>query len=114
MPQEPIRIEQFWDKNPLVMPWMEKFLPTNLMWQDAMASVVGMFINGCIAYPLSFFIPQNVVTGMICVMPSAYLLASMNRRMARAQRKFIRAKKDDGSSGNANNATGTNGPVVES
>lgn len=113
MSQDPIRIEQFWDKNPLVMPWMEKFLPVNRMWQDGIANVFWLFIVTCVGIALlKFVLPNNVVTGIMCVLPAGYLLGSLNNRMARAQRKFFHAKRDKGRSGNANNATGSNGPVV--
>ena len=102
MPQDPIRIDQFWDKNPLVMPWMEDYLPRNRMWQDTFATIAGIFAITCIGMAsLYLFIPQNVVTGIICVMPAGYLLGSFNNRMARAQRKFFQANRGgEGRNGN--------------
>lgn len=114
MPQDPIRIDQFWDKNPLAMPWMEQFLPVDRMWQDAFVTVIGIFVVGCIgATVIYLFFQKNVVAGIICVLPAGALLASFNNRMARAQRKFFQAKRDEGRNGNANDATGSSGPVAE-
>ncbi|MBZ9843880.1 hypothetical protein [Mesorhizobium sp. CA5] len=114
MPQDPIRIDQFWDKNPLVMPWMEKYLPIDRMWQDAVATVIGITAITCIGLAMLFlFLPNNVFTGIICVLPGGYLLGSFNERMSRAQTKFFHAKRDEGRIGNANNATGSNGPVAD-
>ncbi|TPM36200.1 hypothetical protein [Mesorhizobium sp. B2-3-4] len=106
MPQDdPIQIARFWDKNPLVMPWMEQFLPVDRMWQDCFATVVGIFVAGAIAIAFIYlFLPQNVVTGIIGVAPSGYLLGSLNNRMARAQRKFFQAKRDAARSGNSGKA----------
>jgi hypothetical protein len=97
MPQDPIRIDQFWDKNPLVVPWMEQFLPANRMWQDAIATVFWIFIVACVGCALLHFVlPNNVVSGIMCVLPGGYLLGSLNKRMSRAQRKFFQAKRDEG------------------
>lgn len=97
MLEDSIRIYQFWDKNPLLMPWMEQFLPTNRLWQDGMVTLIGIFVVGCIGLLLlSFILPQNVVTGIICVLPAGYLLGSFNNRMSRAQRKFLQAVRDEG------------------
>lgn len=97
MLEDPIRIYQFWDKNPLVMSWMEQFLPANRLWQDGMVTLIGLFAVGCIGLLLlSFVLPQNVVTGIICVLPAGYLLGSFNNRMSRAQRKFLQAVRDEG------------------
>jgi hypothetical protein len=114
MPQDPIRIEQFWDKNPLVMPWMEKFLPENRMWQDGMANVFWIFIVTCVGIALlKLVIPNNVVTGIMCVLPAGYLLGSFNNRMSRAQRKFSHAKRGEETIVSANDATGSNGSVAD-
>lgn len=114
MPQDPIRIEQFWDKNPLVMPWMEKFLPENPMLQDCMANVFWIFISAWVGIMLlKFVLPNNVVTGIICVLPGGYLLGSFNNRMSRAQRKFFHAKRGEERIVSANNATGSNGSVAD-
>lgn len=39
MTRGPITIDQFWDENPLVMPWMEDELPKNRMWKDGLFNV---------------------------------------------------------------------------
>lgn len=97
MLQDPIRIYQFWDKNPLVRPWMEQFLPENPMFQDCFVTVISLFIVTGIAVAIIYiFLPQNVVTGIIGVMPAGYLFGRFNNRMSRAQRKFIRAARDGG------------------
>lgn len=109
MSTDPTRIEKFWDKNPLVLPWMENFLPENPMWQDAMANVFWIFIVTCVGITLlKFVLPNNVVTGIICVLPCGYLLGSFNKRMSRAQAKFFHAKRDEGRIGTANDASGPN------
>ena len=114
MLEDPVRIDQFWDKNPLVMPWMEQFLPANRMLQDLMALVICLFILACVGYTLlSFVLPNNVVSGIICVLPAGYLFGSFNNRMALAQRKFIHAKREEWRNGSANNASSSNGPLVE-
>lgn len=97
MPQDDsIRISQFWDKNPLVMPWMEQFLPVDRMWQDCFATVMGIFFITCIGMVAVYLLlPQNVVTGILCVLPGGYILGMFNARMARAQRKFFQAKRDE-------------------
>lgn len=104
MPQDDdIRIDQFWDKNPLAMPWMIKFLPENRMWQDGMTNLFWTFVIVVVDYfLLSYVLPNNVVSGIICVLPGGYILGRFNNRMARAQRKFAQAKRDEGRNGNAN------------
>lgn len=114
MPQDPIRIDQCWDKNPLVMPWMEQFLPANRMWQDALGTVLWIFIVTCVGMALlKFVLLNNVVTGIMCVLPGGYLLGSFNNRMSRAQRKFFRAKRGEEITVSVDNATGSNGSVAE-
>ena len=112
--QDTIRIDQFWDKNPLVMPWMEQFLPVNRMWQDTMGTVFWIFIVACVGYALLYFVlPNNVVAGIMCVLPGGYLLGSFNNRMSRAQRKFFQAKRGEETNASANYATGSNGSVAD-
>ncbi|MBZ9684284.1 MULTISPECIES: hypothetical protein [unclassified Mesorhizobium] len=46
--QRSISIVHFWDKNRLVMPWMEGYLPSNRMWEDGIATVFSFFAAFCI------------------------------------------------------------------
>lgn len=92
----PIAIDQFWDQNPLIMPWMEQYLPKNRMWKDAIFILYNGFFSIVIIEILSkiFLLPDKAVfaPGIILIGWDSYLLAKLNTRMARAQGKFIRAK----------------------
>jgi hypothetical protein len=98
MLEDPIRIWQFWDKNPLVRPWMEPFLPENPMFQDCFVTVISLFVITGIVIAITYllFLPQNGLTGIIGVMPAGFLFGSFNNRMSRARRKFAKAVRDDG------------------
>jgi len=96
MTQRPITIDQFWDENPLIMPWIEQYLPRNRMWKDAVFSVYNAFFTIVIIVMLSkvFLFPDKAILapGIILIVWNSYLLAKLNTRMARAQGKFLRAK----------------------
>lgn len=98
--QEGVRIDQFWDKNRLVMPWMEKFLPENRMWQDSIATVIGIFIIGFLGWmTLHLLFGADKLFAIISIISGAYLLAGLNIRMTRAQRKFYIAKRNERKNG---------------
>ncbi|TIR15852.1 MAG: hypothetical protein E5X34_27835 [Mesorhizobium sp.] len=95
----PITIDQFWDRNPLIIPWMEPYLPINRMWKAAMFIACNCFLSVIIICIFSnilllseklLFAPAIILIGF-----DSYLLATFNTRMARAQRKFIRAKLNE-------------------
>ncbi|OBQ84689.1 hypothetical protein CK218_16385 [Mesorhizobium sp. WSM3879] len=88
---------------------MEQFLPINRMWQDAFANLFWTFIVTCVGLALLYFVfPNNVVTGIMCVLPGGYLLGSFNKRMSRAQAKFFQAKRGQGRTGKASDASSPN------
>ncbi|WP_141245218.1 hypothetical protein [Mesorhizobium sp. WSM3860] len=88
---------------------MEEFLPANRMWQDAMTNVFWTCVLVVVDLALlSFALPNNVVTGIICILPAGYLLGSFNKRMSRAQAKFFHAKSDEGRLGKASDASSRN------
>ncbi|OBQ83552.1 hypothetical protein [Mesorhizobium sp. WSM3873] len=99
MVQGPITIDQFWDENPLIMPWMEQYLPRTRMWKDAIFGAYNCFFSVVVIVLLSqiLLLPDKVVfaPGMIFIIWDSYLLAKLNQRMARAQGKFIRAKLNE-------------------
>ncbi|RUW51962.1 hypothetical protein EOA32_14305 [Mesorhizobium sp. M1A.F.Ca.ET.072.01.1.1] len=92
----PITIDQFWDDNPLIMPWMTQYLPGNRMWKDVFFGVYNAFFTTVVVVILSnvFFFPDKVVIapGIILIFWNSYLLAKLNTRMTRAQGKFLKAK----------------------
>ncbi|MGX5804883.1 hypothetical protein ACWGS9_27055 [Bradyrhizobium sp. Arg314] len=94
--QEYITIDQFWDENPLIMPWMEQYLPRNRMWKDAVFEAYNAMFSIVVVLILSkaFLVPDRIIfaPGIIVIIWNSYLLAKLNTRMARAQGKFIRAK----------------------
>jgi len=91
-----ITIDQYWDRNPLIMPCMEGYLPRNRMWKDAIFIGYNGFFSVMVICILSkiFSLSDKVVLvpGISFIFWDSYLLAKLNQRMARAQRKFIRAK----------------------
>jgi len=98
--REPATIDQFWDKNQFVMPWMEKFLPESRMWQDSMVTVIGMFLIGYVGWVvLHLFFHFDKLYAAISLISASYLLARLNIRMTRAQRKLYMAKRDERKNG---------------
>lgn len=98
--QQTARIDQFWDKNRLVMPWMETYLPNNRMWADGIATVVQLFMSFCIfAMIFHVIFKLDKIFTAICLSAFAYIFGSFNARMARAQRKFPLAKRNGGRNG---------------
>jgi len=94
--QQPISIDQFWDKNRLVMPWMENYLPGNQMWEDGIATVIQLFAAFCIfATIFHIILKSDKIFAAVCLVAFAYIFGSFNARMARAQRKFFTAKKNE-------------------
>jgi len=95
----PITIDQFWDDNPFIMPWMEEYLPINRMWKDGIFVAYNCFFGVVIMVILSkiLLVPDKVVIapGFIIMIWDSYLLAKFNTRMARAQGRFIRAKLNE-------------------
>ena len=98
--REPATIDQFWDKNQFVMPWMEKFLPESRMWQDSMVTVIGMFLIGYVGWVVLHLLFHFVkLYAAISLISASYLLARLNIRMTRAQRKLYMAKRDERKNG---------------
>ncbi|RVD57452.1 hypothetical protein EN828_04670 [Mesorhizobium sp. M2D.F.Ca.ET.185.01.1.1] len=99
MAQGAITIGQFWDENPLIMSWMDGYLPRNRMWKDAIFTGYNCFFSIAVICILSkiFLLPDKVVLapGITLIFWDSYLLAKLNQRMARAQGKFIRAKLNE-------------------
>ncbi|TGQ04925.1 MULTISPECIES: hypothetical protein [unclassified Mesorhizobium] len=96
MAQESITIGQFWDQNPLIMPWMGEYLPRNPMWKDGTFILYNCVFSIVIIVLFSnvLILPDKLVLvpAIILIVFDSYLLAAFNTRMARAQGKFIRAK----------------------
>ena len=95
----PITIDQFWDDNPLIMPWMAQYLPKNPLWRDGVFIIYNCFISVAVVVILSniLLLPDKVVfaPGIIMLIWISYLFGRFNTRMARAQGKFIRAKLNE-------------------
>ena len=45
MAQGSITIDQFWDENPLITPWVAQYLPRNRMWKDGIFVVYNCFFS---------------------------------------------------------------------
>lgn len=92
-------IDQFWDDNPLIKPWMEQSLPHNRMWKDVIFGVYNCLFTIFVMAILSkvLLLPDKVILapGIILIIWDSYLLAKLNQRMSRAQGKFIRAKLNE-------------------
>ena len=52
-------IYQFWDKNPLIWPWMEKFLPSNNYFSDGIVTLVGFILAAAIIYFFTAYIYES-------------------------------------------------------
>ncbi|WP_143748229.1 hypothetical protein [Mesorhizobium carmichaelinearum] len=98
--RETIRIEQFWDRNRLVWPWMDAYLPRNRMWADIIATVIQIgiaFSMSAILFHVILRIDKVlVIFGLASI---SYIFGSFNIRMARAQQKFIIAKRNGARNG---------------
>ncbi|TPI65525.1 hypothetical protein FJ420_11620 [Mesorhizobium sp. B3-1-3] len=92
----PLTIDQFWDENKLIPPWIDQYLPQNRMWKDAIFLAYNCFFSVVIVVILSMILllPDKFVfsPGILLITWDSYLLAKLNTRMARAQGKFLRAK----------------------
>ena len=91
-----LNINQFWDRNPLITPWLEKHLPGNRMFTDFAVSLVGFVLAGAAIILFDIFILDSeflvvAFLALIC----AYFPGGWWGRWAKASIDFQVAKQKE-------------------
>jgi hypothetical protein len=94
MSLEPISVDQFWDRNRLIPPHMEDFLPKNRMLSDLIATLFQLALAVFVPMLIFHVIFHNDTALVVFGLAScSYISASFHTRMRRAFIKCYQARR---------------------